>query len=113
MQDQNVGMEAQPPEALAVRQLLREGDGPQTRRRACAARNIPESYKGRTRSLVMAVSLGQPELEKPCRLFQTADPIPQWLQIVVIKRQSANVFIKIDRNAGGAFCLFETPVTLA
>ena len=35
--------------------------GRKTRRRAFTAQSDPESYKGRTRSLVIAVSLGQPD----------------------------------------------------
>ena len=37
---------------------------------------------------------------------QPADPIPQGLQIVVVKRQSANAFIKIDRMSEALFRLF-------
>jgi hypothetical protein len=37
MQDQNVGMEAKPPDSSALRQLLGEGGGPQARKRVCAA----------------------------------------------------------------------------
>jgi hypothetical protein len=36
------------------------------------------------------------ELENPCRLFQTADPVPQGLQIFIFERQSTNVFVKLD-----------------
>jgi hypothetical protein len=71
-------MEAEPPEALAVRQLLREGDVPQTRRSACAARNIPESYKGRTRSLVMAKGAGEgTSTTSPTRAMRSAPNSPR------------------------------------
>ena len=54
-------MEAEPPEAVgraAVAAGKRRTAIAQARLRC---RNIPESYKGRTRSPVMAVSLGQPD----------------------------------------------------
>jgi hypothetical protein len=46
-----------------------------------------------------------PELEKPCRYFQTADPIPQGLQIFIIERQSTNVFVKLDGTSQVFFAL--------
>ena len=36
------------------------------------------------------------------RLLKASDPIPQGLQILIIERQCANVFIKIDRMSEGA-----------
>jgi hypothetical protein len=45
-------------------------------------------------------------LEKPCRLFQTADPVPKGLQIFIVKRQFSNVLIKRDGMPQANFRLF-------
>jgi hypothetical protein len=38
--------------------------------------------------------------------FQISNPIPQWLQILIVDRQSTNVFIELDCIAKTLFRLF-------
>jgi hypothetical protein len=51
------------------------------------------------------VKRDQSGIWKPCRLFQTADPVPKGLQIFIFKHKFPSFFVKFDGVSQSLFCL--------
>ena len=62
-------------------------------------------WRGKLGKKYQVVKRNKPALEKPCRLFQPADPVPKGLQIFIFKRQFPSLFVKFDGVSQALFCL--------